>query len=196
MCYRIAKLNSDNTALLVAVRGRGKVYAHPLSLLVAWQPKTKATDVAECQICGRAIGAKVGVIAHHGYTRPGEGWQTGSCPGVRFVPYSTSRDRLTEVLAWAVKGVADWQGAIALAPEIQSLPRRKSRDGLRVDVGVKYAPSLTWPLVTSENSKASSADSDFPALLAAHTQWLYSNLRLAEGYAKFLQERWDKWSPP
>jgi len=45
-----------------------------------------------CQICGRAIKAKNGIIAHHGYTRPGDGWQTTSCIGARELPYEKSRD--------------------------------------------------------------------------------------------------------
>ena len=47
-----------------------------------------------CQICARVIKAKTGVIAHHGYTRPGGGWQTASCDGARYLPYEISCDRL------------------------------------------------------------------------------------------------------
>ena len=47
-----------------------------------------------CQICGRPIKAKNGIIAHHGYKRPGDGWQTASCAGARFKPYEISCDRL------------------------------------------------------------------------------------------------------
>lgn len=50
-----------------------------------------------CQICGRVIQAKKGVIAHHGYNRPGHGWQTASCHGARFLPYEVSRDRIPQV---------------------------------------------------------------------------------------------------
>lgn len=48
-----------------------------------------------CQICGRAILARTGVIAHHGYRRP-LGWhaQTASCFGARFVPYEAGHDAL------------------------------------------------------------------------------------------------------
>lgn len=51
-----------------------------------------------CQICGREIKAKEGIIAHHGYQRPYKaGWQTNSCLGARFPPYETSRDRIPHV---------------------------------------------------------------------------------------------------
>jgi hypothetical protein len=50
--------------------------------------------MATCQICGRDIKAKNGVIAHHGYTRPGSGWQTESCFGARYLPYEISSDAI------------------------------------------------------------------------------------------------------
>ncbi len=54
-----------------------------------------------CQICGRPIKAKNGLIAHHGYKRPnrGSGWQTASCMGARFLPYEVSYDRLPTAIA-------------------------------------------------------------------------------------------------
>lgn len=51
-----------------------------------------------CQICGRPILAETGVIAHHGYERPGTGWQTASCEGARQVPFEVSRDALFQHL--------------------------------------------------------------------------------------------------
>jgi hypothetical protein len=46
-------------------------------------------EITTCQICGRAIKAKRGLIAHHGYQRPG-GWQTASCFGARHEPFQVS----------------------------------------------------------------------------------------------------------
>lgn len=54
---------------------------------------------SHCQICAREIKARTGVIAHHGYQRPGNGWQTSSCLGARYLPYEESRDRIPEVKA-------------------------------------------------------------------------------------------------
>jgi len=54
-------------------------------------------EKATCQVCGRAIKASTGFIAHHGYKRPYEGWQTASCEGARYEPYEVSCDRLREV---------------------------------------------------------------------------------------------------
>jgi hypothetical protein len=46
--------------------------------------------MSTCQICGRTIKANTGTIALHGYTRPGDGWQTAPCYGARFQPYEVS----------------------------------------------------------------------------------------------------------
>ena len=52
-----------------------------------------------CQICGRPIKAKNGIIAHHGYKRPYKsGWQTDSCLGARFPPYEISHARIPFVM--------------------------------------------------------------------------------------------------
>ncbi len=52
-----------------------------------------------CQICGREIKAKNGIMAHHGYQRPYKaGWQTNSCLGARYPPYEISRDRIPYVM--------------------------------------------------------------------------------------------------
>jgi hypothetical protein len=49
-----------------------------------------------CQICGGKYLAEKGLIAHHGYHRPGYGYQTSSCYGARYLPFQESRDRLGE----------------------------------------------------------------------------------------------------
>lgn len=49
-----------------------------------------------CQICGRHIHHAHGVIAHHGYERPVEGYQTASCPGARHLPFEKDRTVLGE----------------------------------------------------------------------------------------------------
>ena len=55
---------------------------------------TNSEKPVTCQICGRYIKAKSGIIAHHGYKRPGDGWQTASCAGAKHLPYEVSCDLL------------------------------------------------------------------------------------------------------
>lgn len=56
-----------------------------------------------CQICGREIKAKSGLIAHHGYQRPGQGWQTASCFGARWRPYEVACDALPPAIKSATQ---------------------------------------------------------------------------------------------
>lgn len=52
-----------------------------------------------CQICARPIMAKAGRIAHHGYSRPFEGFQTSSCEGALHLPFEVSADVLRSHVA-------------------------------------------------------------------------------------------------
>jgi hypothetical protein len=63
-------------------------------------PKKERLTTGHCQICGREIGTTVGLIAHHGYTRPwpGSGSQTSSCYGARHVAYEVGHDALDSLI--------------------------------------------------------------------------------------------------
>lgn len=54
--------------------------------------------VKTCPCCFRTIAVQRGTMAHHGYTRPRHGWQTSSCPGIRFKPLEVS----SEGLEWLI----------------------------------------------------------------------------------------------
>lgn len=56
------------------------------------------TTTTHCQICARDIKANTGLIAHHGYQRPGYGWQSASCDGAKQLPYEVSRDFIPVVI--------------------------------------------------------------------------------------------------
>lgn len=51
-----------------------------------------------CQCCGRAILANLGSIAHHGYERPGSGWQTASCFGAKRLPWEVDRSAVADLI--------------------------------------------------------------------------------------------------
>src|SRR5258708_1034079 len=70
-------------------------------------------EKATCQVCGRAIKANTGLIAHHGYKRPYDGWQTASCEGARYVPYEVSCDRLREVVGMVKNFIASQEELLA-----------------------------------------------------------------------------------
>lgn len=57
-----------------------------------------ASQTMHCQCCGRAIHAALGTIAHHGYQRPGYGWQTRSCFGAKRLPWQADRSAVKELI--------------------------------------------------------------------------------------------------
>lgn len=90
----------------------------------------KGTDT-HCQICGRLIQAKNGRVAHHGYTRPGDGWQTPSCMGAKYRPYEVACDALPKAIAAVTQHIAGVEAAltnwIANPPRgIEASNRRRS----------------------------------------------------------------------
>lgn len=50
--------------------------------------------IKTCACCFRPIAVQSRTMAHHGYQRPGTGWQTSSCPGIRFRPLEASNEGL------------------------------------------------------------------------------------------------------
>lgn len=80
-------------------------------------------DSMHCQCCNRKILANTGMIAHHGYKRPGHGWQTSSCMGARYQPFEAGRMRLGEMITFLrerrktmVKHLADTKAEVIPVP--------------------------------------------------------------------------------
>jgi hypothetical protein len=95
---------------------------------------TTATETATCQVCGRAIKASTGLIAHHGYRRPYHmGSQTSSCEGARYVPYEVSCDRLHEVAGMVKSFIASMEfqveALLATPPQTITVYKRRSAWG-------------------------------------------------------------------
>lgn len=65
---------------------------------VSTKPVNPDKIVKTCPVCFRSIAVVRGLMAHHGYQRPGLGWQTQSCPGIRFKPLEQS----TDGLVWSI----------------------------------------------------------------------------------------------
>lgn len=65
---------------------------------IAEEKARKQASAMTCQCCGRQIFAQRGKIAHHGYERPGYGWQTASCMGALYLPFEVARERLADLI--------------------------------------------------------------------------------------------------
>lgn len=82
-------------------RTNGIMRSRPTPEQTAHNAKVKAARAAAamtCQCCPGKILANTGVIAHHGYQRPGSGTQTSSCYGARHLPFEVDRSALGEVI--------------------------------------------------------------------------------------------------
>lgn len=95
--------------------------------------------VKTCPCCFRRIAVVHGTMAHHGYQRPGGGWQTASCPGIRFKPLEVSN----EGLVWVIGNYRE-----ELVSTKATFARRDHLDVLLVRRGVgvvKITPDMpTW----------------------------------------------------
>jgi hypothetical protein len=74
---------------------------------IAAEKAAKLAKSMTCQCCARDIFAETGVIAHHGYERPAEGWQTASCFGARRLPFEVTRDDLGTYIDMIIGRIAD-----------------------------------------------------------------------------------------
>ncbi|CUT11452.1 hypothetical protein BF49_2532 [Bradyrhizobium sp.] len=88
--------------------------SHPPPPKTAEQIAREAAQMT-CQCCGKRFLANLGTMVHHGYERPGEGWQTESCSGAKELPFEVSRDSLGRMIAsmrsW-VERIEDVRGAV------------------------------------------------------------------------------------
>lgn len=128
-------------------------------------PKTPAQIEREaatmtCQCCGNRYLANSGLIAHHGYRRPGGGWQTPSCSGAQYAPFEVERYELGKLIhrlkAWAAGAVADRK---AVADETKPVTiRYTDRAGPRDSLGRRPVISLDVTRVTFDQIKAAHQD--------------------------------------
>jgi hypothetical protein len=74
-----------------------------------------------CQACGRAIRSAYGIIALHGYERPGDGYQTASCMGAKELPFEVSNLILLAAIRYHEARISDLSEKIA-GVEAETLP--------------------------------------------------------------------------
>ena len=94
------KVRSEVYAAMEAAKAKRK-------LEIEAEKAAKDKTARTCQICGRRIFAETGKIAHHGYERPGGGWQTASCRGARRLPYEADHKALDEEITWVEERLAN-----------------------------------------------------------------------------------------
>lgn len=165
--------------------------------------KTKAlAKTMTCQCCGRAIFAETGVIAHHGYERPGSGWQTASCYGARHVPFEVARDTLGLML--------DHMRAQLARNEAYRACVDAETEPCRVDVPDKSKPKVWgrgYPDMMLDITRENYADFrkahegivfqrglwDFDIIKTRYVAGLDSQIRMLTAHIKEQQARYDGW---
>lgn len=82
-----------------------------------------------CSCCFRDTAViETGRMAHHGYQRPGDGYQSASCAGVRFPPLEVS----TEGLEWLI-----WSTSEKLGADRERLSRREEMTSITYETHEK-----------------------------------------------------------
>lgn len=83
-----------------------------------------------CPCCMRGIAVVRGTMAHHGYERPGHGFQTASCAGIQFEPLEVSPKGLEYVVRTLRERLeADQKALDQQATHPQFLRGRRERKG-------------------------------------------------------------------
>lgn len=150
-----------------------------------------------CQICGRAIKANSGVIAHHGYKRPEYGFQTASCSGARHLPYEQSCDAIQPAIDANRNAIERTEAAIA---ELKANPPAQ----LRCE---KYAGAWKRPTIVMvdrpvffnvENAMRSSTDRmyDYTSLFRDEINKREKAIKEWQAGIDYLQKRLDDWKAP
>lgn len=108
-----------------------------------------------CQCCGKRYLANTGTIAHHGYQRPGGGWQTASCMGAKYQPFESSRDRLGDLIAYLTKHRAGMRAALVESkaertPIERSYKKRSADAWKKAEVITVSFTRATWDAMLAE----------------------------------------------
>ncbi len=130
----------------------------------------KDSEKTTCQICGREIKSKSGIIAHHGYTRPNIGWQTESCMGARELSYEKSRD----VIPKAIQSIKNFIG----------LRKSEIKEVEKGEIAVPFF-----------RGKVESNHPTYKLRQREYIEKLNYDIKMANKEIERLQKRYDEWKP-
>lgn len=191
-----------------AFEDRGEAY----KAAEAWRTENAAKNAAAksdknkgqmtCQCCGRKHLANTGTIAHHGYQRPGGGWQTASCMGAKHLPFEVSRDRLATLIA----SLKDWEARAikaraAVKAEKVSIRLTFTDYSVKRDAyGKRPNKSVDVTRETFETIKAKNNSDfvshswyDFDRIKEAELNYRAREIKNVRAEIKAQQERYDGW---
>ena len=157
-----------------------------------------------CQVCNRAILANTGSIAHHGYQRPCEGWQTSSCNGAKALPFECARDALASEINFAKGRVERLQGLLKeTQDEARDLPwtfRDKTVTGGRFRDGetTKYVSRANFDEVATyrvsvARYRYAEETPTYDVIKKLELAKIAGNIKSTESYIATQQARYDGW---
>lgn len=203
------KSNTKRAAFLRSLLPLHQLLEAAKPLVVKRQPGTKtAKQVAReaftmtCQCCGRAIFAETGTIAHHGYERPGEGWQTASCMGAKFLPFEVARERLGDLIRYIESHLVDLRAslarvqseAVALSFHYSIRPRGVGFGAKRVEHHVAVTRETFDDVRAAyESEMRNNSVHSFDDIKSRAVASLESSIRNTESDRKTQQARFDGW---
>lgn len=158
-------------------------------------PALRKPAPTHCQICERDIYAnnKRGLIAHHGYQRPGHGEQTSSCFGARWQPYEESRAAIPPYLDLV-------NGKLELAEKLLETMRKPGHEWS--ENYQKKNPKHLFDFETVHFTPKMEAPFDDDGLSVRYKKAWHARIRGQEAIITMLkreltraQARYDNWKP-
>lgn len=134
--------------------------------------------VASCSCCFRGIAVTgAGRMAHHGYQRPGDGYQTSSCEGVRFPPLEVSVEGLEWLVDTTKDKIAKDREIAAKAPEVTVLRWLEDRGRRNAPIQRECRPG----------------EPEWPARHASYIRKCDAAVAQGEGFLEIINEELKKW---
>lgn len=155
------------------------------------QSKTreKTTLIGHCQVCEREIKSSLGRIAHHGYQRPGDGWQTDSCMGALELAFERGHDALDRFIE-------------SLASQLAALKRgREKHDAERLPIPnpdytywlSRHGRNWRGALVEAPPANIEPGHAKYESLRRSHLQRMDNEIDSTEQYLAYQRARRAGW---
>ena len=133
--------------------------------------------VKTCPVCFRPIAVlHRGTMAHHGYRRPGHGWQTASCPGIQFKPLEVS----SEGLEWLIS---------SLRTRLTALQHAQANQDTQPEFLMASRSS------SGKAEKITRNDPLWPRAFKRHIAKVESEIRSLEHELPLLEKKLANWKP-
>jgi hypothetical protein len=137
------------------------------------------------------------LIAHHGYRRPGQGWQTASCFGARWRPYEVASDALPRAI----------ERAMAYRNNtVVTLTMLRAKPPAEFDVSRRDAWGRAVKECKAPRPEGFDGYGKRPGSYSLHERYeqafwnavstLEQNIKGAESDIEFMQKRLAAWVPP